>query len=133
MDNEAARLAVITYFEAAHAAHASVNTIEVVYPNQKPPDIEFRESPFILLDILLVSKEQFEMGSRDFNTTKMLDISLWSREYTGIKLVDGYLNFVDSIGVVTVEGVVYGTPVPVSEKDRYKGWKITSVALPFKF
>ena len=125
--NEEARQAVIAYFDSTYnLAH------DVIYPNQEPPALEGRENPFILLDFDNVKKEQLGMGSSDYITDKFLDISLWIREYEGIKEVTNFEDFVDSIGVVTEENVVYGVPVVVTSKD-FKGWIVNTILLPFKY
>ena len=125
--NEEARQAVIAHFTVHYnLAH------DVIYPNQEPPALEGREAPFILLDFDNVKKEQFGMGSSDYITDKFLDLSFWIREYTGIKEVSNFEDFVDSIGVVTEENVVYGVPVVVPDKS-YKGWLVNTILLPFKY
>jgi hypothetical protein len=127
LTNEEARQAVITYFLANYSlAH------EVIWPNEEPPALEGRTESFILLDIGEVKKEQAGMGTRDYIIDKFLDITLWKMEYTGIKEVSLFADFVDGLGLDTVGGVVYGVPNTLDPK-AYMGWSVNTILLPFKF
>jgi hypothetical protein len=131
--NEAARVAIMTYFKAAYdAAHADIKAIEVIYPNMEPPALETRAAPFIMLSIEPLSQEQEYMGSDTYITTKLLDITLWVRQYSGTKLANGFLDFTNSLGLSSVGGVVYGVPKPLAQK-QYKGWELNPVLLSFIF
>jgi hypothetical protein len=124
---EEARQEVVAYFESNYTlAH------DVIYPREKEPDLESRENSFILLDITGIGKEQAGMGLREFITDKFLDISLWTREYSGMKETSEFEDFVDTLAINTVNGVLYGSPRPLSDKD-FKGWTVNTILLPFKF
>ena len=125
--NEEARKAVLLYFQTEYSL-----THEVIWPDEKPPALVGREEPFILLDIKDIKKEQAGMGTRDYITDKFLDVTLWQLEYTGVKEVNIFADFVDSIGLDTVGGVVYGVPKVLAPAD-YKGWSVNTILLPFKF
>jgi len=127
LTNNEAREAVIRYFDDYYNL-----PYDVIYPNQEPPALEGRDSPFIILTIDDVKKEQTGMGERSYITDKFLDITLWIREYTGIKEISNFKDFVDSLGLLTEAQVVYGVPMVVSPKD-YKGWIVNTILLPFKF
>ncbi len=124
---EEARQAVVAYFRDNYSL-----SHEVIYPREKEPDLESRDDSFILLDIDGVKKEQSGMGLREFITDKFLDVSLWTKEYSGMKETSEFEDFVDTLAINTVGGVVYGVPVALSEKD-FKGWVVNTILLPFKF
>lgn len=124
---EEARVAVVTYFSTNYSL-----PYDVIYPREKEPDLESRDDSFILLDINGVSKEQAGMGLRELITDKFLDISLWTKEYSGMKETSEFEDFVDSLSLTTIDGVVYKTPEGLSEKE-YKGWVVNTILLPFKF
>ena len=127
LTNEGARRAVIAHFKDSYNLDH-----EVIWPDEETPALKGREESFILLSMLNVKKEQAGMGSRDYIIDKFLDVTLWKLEYTGIKEVSIFEDFVDSIGLDTVSGVVYGVPKPLAPKD-YKGWSVNTILLPFKF
>ncbi len=124
---EEARQRVVLYFSSNYTL-----SHDVIYPREVEPDLEGRDSSFILLDIDGVKKEQAGMGLREFITDKFLDISLWTKEYTGMKETSEFEDFVDTIAVSTVNNIVYGVPNSLSEKN-YKGWVVNTILLPFKF
>ena len=124
---EQARQNLIRYFVDSYTLPH-----DVIYPQEKEPDLESRSTPFILLNIIAVSKEQAGMGLRDLITDKYLDIALWKKEFTGIKDVAEFEDFVDSLSLTVVEGIVYKEPKSPTEK-TYKGWVVNSILLPFKF
>lgn len=124
---EKARQNVISYFKANYTL-----PYDVIYPREKEPDLESREETFVLLDITGISKEQAGMGLREFITEKFLNVALWIKENSGMKETSEFEDFVDSIAISIVDGVVYGTPKALSEKE-FKGWTINTILLPFKF
>lgn len=133
ISEEQARINMVTYIQAAFAAASEpIKSLEIIYPNMKPPDLEGRTSPFILMDINPVYIEQTGMGETTYKTTKSLDISLWIREYTGVKLVGNLVDFLKGLGVKTVSNVSYGVPFP-AKKQKYKGWEAHPVFLPIRF
>jgi hypothetical protein len=127
LTEEEARKATIAYFEDNYTLPH-----DVIYPNQEPPALEGRDEPFIVLSLIGVDKEQAGMGSRDYIIGKFLDISLWIREYTGIKEVTIFADFVNGLGLDTVGGIVYGVPEELPPKD-HKGWSLNTRLLPLKF
>jgi hypothetical protein len=124
---EEARQAVVGYFQTNYSL-----SYDVFYPGESEPDLESRDNAFILLGIDGMSKEQAGMGMREFITDKFLDISFWIRDGAGMKEISVFEDFVDGLAIQTSGGVVYGTPVPLSEKD-FKGWVVNTILLPFKF
>jgi hypothetical protein len=133
ISEDQARINLLTYIRDSFvAAPVGVSGIELIYPNAKPPDTESRTTPFIMLSIRPVHSEQSGMGESTFVTTKTLDISLWIREYTGIKIVGLFVDFVKSLGLKTVDSISYGVPHQVVQKP-YKGWEVNPVFLPIRF
>jgi len=131
--NEAARVAVMTYFKAAYdSAVPEVKAIEVIYPNMEPPALERRTEPFMLLTVIPLMQEQECMGSSAYISTKLLDITLWVRQYSGTKLTNSFLDFTNSLGLSCIGGVTYGVPKPSPQK-QYKGWELNPVFLTFIF
>jgi hypothetical protein len=114
------------------AASVDISGLEVIYPNMKPPSLESRTTPFLLLTLDPVHTEQSGMGEDTYITIKTLDISLWIREYTGIKLTSKFIDFAKGLGLKTVANIAYGTSTP-SESKKYKGWEIHPVFLPLRF
>lgn len=127
LTNEQARQAVITYFNT----HYSLG-YDVVWPGQKPPSIENRTDPFILLSFVDIYREQEYIGSSDYIVDKALIIELWKLEFTGSKSVALFQDFVDSLGLKIENGVVYRTP-KYSAPKNFKGWELSSAILPFGF
>lgn len=127
LTNEEARQVVVAYFRDNYTLPH-----EVIYPREKEPGLEDRDEAFIILNILGIDKEQAGMGMREFITDKFLDISLWTKADAGMKETSVFEDFVDSIAINISEGVAFGTPKPLSEKD-FKGWVVNTLLLPFKF
>lgn len=127
LTNEEARQVVVKYFEDNYTLPH-----DVIYPREKEPDLESRDEPFILLDIVGVDKRQAGMGMREFITDKFLDISLWTKKDEGMKETSVFEDFVDSIAINITGGVAFGSPKPLAEKD-FKGWIVNTILLPFKF
>lgn len=130
LTNEEARQELVAYFTTSYTA--SGLTHEVIYPNQKPPSIEDRNTPFILLTLIEINREQEYIGSSEYIIDKFLSIELWVREFTGYKTISIFTDFIDSLGLKIVNGIVYKTPKYMAPKN-FKGWELTPVALPFKF
>lgn len=125
--NEEARQVVVAYFkDSYYLPH------DVIYPREKEPGLEDRDDAFILLNIIGIEKEQAGMGMREFITDKFLDISLWTKKDEGMKETSVFEDFVDSIAIAIVGGVVFGAPKPLPEKD-FKGWAVNTLLLPFTF
>jgi hypothetical protein len=126
LTNEQARQAVITYFQTNYSLG-----YEVIWPGQKPPSIEDRTTPFILLSFVDISREQEYIGSSEFVIDKALIIELWQPEFSGSKNIAVFQDFVDSLAVKIENGVVYRTPKYSS--NMFKGWELSSAILPFGF
>jgi len=124
---EEARQNVVSYFKDNYTL-----PYDVIYPREREPDLESREESFILLDITSVNKKQSGLGLREFITDKFFGIALWTKENSGMKETSEFEDFVDSLAVTTVAGVVYGTPVALSDKE-FNGWVVNTILLPFKF
>ena len=132
LTNVEARETMTARIKAALLDSSGFSTIEVIWPNQKPPGLEGREDPFLLLTVVDVDREHMEMGFQGYISTKFLDISLWIREYTGIKLVDEFKDFVDPLGLTVTSGIDYG-PVNPMKSLKHEGWEVHPMALPFRF
>lgn len=127
LTNEQARQAVIAYFSTNYTLG-----YEVMWPGQKPPSIENRTDPFILLSFVDINREQEYIGSSNFIIDKALIIELWRLEYSGSKAVSLFQDFVDSLSLAIVNGVVYREPRYLAPKN-FKGWELSSAILPFGF
>ena len=108
------------------------SSIDVCWPNERPPGLQSQEDPWILITEVDVSRRRMELGGQGYIATKFLDISLWIKEYTGIKLVDEFKDFIDSLGLTVSNGIDYG-PVNPMKSLKHKGWDVHPMALPFRF
>jgi hypothetical protein len=133
LSEDQARINLMTYIKNSFAAAPSeISALEIIYPNMKPPALESRTDPFLLLTVNTVHTEQTGMGETSYSTIKMLDISLWIREYTGIKLTSKFIDFAKGLGLKTVANISYGTVAPSGSK-KYKGWEFYPIFLPLNF
>lgn len=133
LSEDQARINLMTYLVASFAAAPpDLVGVEVIYPNMKPPALESRTVPFIMLTLNSVFNDSTGIGEDSYRTIKTLDISLWIKEYTGIKLSSKFIDFVKGLGIKTVAHIAYGVPSP-AKVQRYKGWELHTVLLPLQF
>ena len=134
MINQTIKNLFMSYINAALAS-SQFSTTPVYGPNVTPPDVEATTAsgPMILIDIDDVDNKQFTLGSRSTRKKGFITLTLLVKEGQGINLISEFKGFVDGIGLLTVNGVMYKAPVEIKSPAKFKGWEPTCVGLPYQF
>ena len=135
MTNDEARIAVMTYVQAAlDSSVYAADPYRVFGPSDGNPGPEDSPDPFLIVDLDLNLKSlQSFCGTKNRNKQGTVSFGLHTRAGTGIKEDSKFEDFCDSIGLATADGIIYEVPVSGGPGTSFRGWDQVRRIVPFKF
>jgi len=131
MSAEAARLAIVTQFDAALAAYPPPVPI-AQYENRNMVDTTLQQDPFVELDIKNISGRQLDLSNKPMTEQRgQIWITAFAKEGTGSRaaglILDYFLPWFElkELGIVRTHSAFYFNAKPVN------GWQPYPLLVPF--